>query len=203
MKQVNEKIGYIDKHIFNLDNIVNKIYEFISSDKKKWDKFFEVKGKPNNKDINGFQYKTFIFDLKNDKLGSIKVILVNITDDKVESYKFEDFIDAEATGFYSAVDSTVDKGNKNIGYIYLNYNDFLDYHNDELYDELEEIIYHELRHYYDNVMGVFSGSTKELLHITLIADELNINNKTYKEIQKTSMKSNTTYKDLNKFLYVS
>ena len=61
------------------------------------------------------------------------------------------------------------------------YNYFAQWNTDKhkLYEELIYNIYHELRHYYDNIIGVFDGSTKELLHITLIADELDINTKTF------------------------
>lgn len=74
----------------------------------------------------------------------------------------------------------------NCGYIYINYNTFKGYtdNKEELTDELKEYVYHELRHYYDNIMGVFGGPLKELLHITLIADEFNINSKVFKEKQK-------------------
>ena len=176
MKSITEKIGYIDQKQFNLDTVVNSIVEFMTSPDIHWDTNYEVKGKPNVKDLEGFLYHTFTFDLDNPKLGFIKVILVNIDTDKVNtSYKFQGFIDDEAA-FYSPVDSTVDKKKNNCGYIYINYNTFKGYtaNKEELTDELKEYVYHELRHYYDNIMGVFGGPLKELLHITLIADEFNI-----------------------------
>ena len=157
MKSITEKIGYIDQKQFNLDTVVNSMVEFMTSPDIHWDTNYEVKGKPNVKDLEGFLYHTFTFDLDNPKLGFIKVILVNIDTDKVNtSYKFQGFIDDEAA-FYSPVDSTVDKKKNNCGYIYINYNTFKGYtaNKEELTDELKEYVYHELRHYYDNIMGVF------------------------------------------------
>lgn len=104
------KIGYIDQKQFNLDTVVNSIVEFMTSPDIHWDTNYEVNGKPNVKDLEGFLYHTFTFDLDNPKLGFIKVILVNIDTDKVNtSYKFQGFIDGEDDAFYSPVDSTVDK----------------------------------------------------------------------------------------------
>ena len=207
MKSITEKIGYIDQKQFNLDTVVNSIVEFMTSPDIHWDTNYEVNGKPNVKDLEGFLYYTFTFDLDNPKLGFIKVILVNIDTDKVNtSYKFQGFIDGEDDAFYSPVDSTVDKKKNNCGYIYINYNNFKDYtgNKDELADELKEYVYHELRHYYDNIMGVFKGPIEGLLHITFIADALNINNKTFKEKAKEALlKNDTTYKYLTKLLYVS
>ena len=207
MKSITEKIGYIDQKQFNLDTVVNSIVEFMTSPDIHWDTNYEVKGKPNVKDLEGFLYHTFTFDLDNPKLGFIKVILVNIDTDKVNtSYKFQGFIDGDDAAFYSPVDSTVDKKKNNCGYIYINYNTFKGYtdNKEELTDELKEYVYHELRHYYDNIMGVFGGPLKELLHITLIADEFNINSKVFKEKTKEALlKKDTTYKSLKNFLYVS
>ena len=110
MKSIIEKIGYIDQKQFNLDNVVNSMVEFMTSPDIHWDTNYEVKGKPNVKDLEGFLYHTFTFDLDNPKLGFIKVILVNIDTDKVNtSYKFQGFIDDDEAAFYSPVDSTVDK----------------------------------------------------------------------------------------------
>ena len=207
MKSITEKIGYIDQKQFNLDTVVNSIVEFMTSPDIHWDTNYEVKGKPNVKDLEGFLYHTFTFDLDNPKLGFIKVILVNIDTDKVNtSYKFQGFIDGDDAAFYSPVDSTVDKKKNNCGYIYINYNTFKGYiaNKEELIDELKEYVYHELRHYYDNIMGVFGGPLKELLHITLIADEFNINSKVFKEKTKEALlKKDTTYKSLKTLLYVS
>ena len=204
MKQVNEKIGYVDPEQFNFKYVVETVISFMTSGEEiKWQKQYDVNGKKNVKDIDGFGYHTFTFDLKNDKLGFIKLILVNIIDKKVNSYKFNGFIEGEEVAFYSSVDSTVDKGKHNCGYIYIYYNYFAQWNTDKhkLYEELTPIIYHELRHYYDNIIGVFDGSTKELLHITLIADELDINTKTFiSQMKETGTKTDLTFKD---FLYVS
>ena len=75
MKSITEKIGYIDQKQFNLDNVVNSMVEFMTSPDIHWDTNYEVKGKPNVKDLEGFLYHTFTFDLDNPKLGFIKVIL--------------------------------------------------------------------------------------------------------------------------------
>ena len=113
MKSITEKIGYIDQKQFNLDTVVNSMVEFMTSPDIHWDTNYEVNGKPNVKDLEGFLYHTFTFDLDNPKLGFIKVILVNIDTDKVNtSYKFQGFIDGEDDAFYSPVDSTVDKKKK-------------------------------------------------------------------------------------------
>ena len=204
MKQVNEKIGYVDPNQFNFKHVVETVISFMTSGEEiKWQKQYDVNGKKNVKDIEGFGYHAFTFDLKNDKLGFIKLILVNVIDEKANSYKFEGFTDGEDAAFYSPVDSTVDKGKHNCGYIYISYNYFAQWISDKnkLYEELTPIIYHELRHYYDNIIGVFDGSTKELLHITLIADELGINTKTFiSQMKETGTKQDYSLKNL---LYVS
>lgn len=108
MKSITEKIGYIDQKQFNLDTVVNSMVEFMTSRDIHWDTNYEVKGKPNVKDLEGFLYHTFTFDLDNPKLGFIKVILVNIDTDKVNtSYKFQGFIDGDDAAFYSPVDSSL------------------------------------------------------------------------------------------------
>lgn len=207
LKSVNEKIGYVDEKQFKLSTVVNTMVEFLTSPDIHWDSNYEVKGKPNVKDIDGFCYHTFTFDLDNDKLGFIKVIIVKIDKDKVKStYKFQGFLDNDETAFYSPVDSTVDKKKNNCGYIYINYDIFKEYisNKQKLTDELKEYTYHELRHYYDNIMGVFGGPLKELIHITLIADEFDINKQTFKEKNKEALaKHDTTYKSLQNLLYVS
>ena len=207
LKSVNEKIGYIEEKQFKLSTVVNTMVEFLTSPDIHWDQTYEVKGKPNVKDIDGFGYHTFTFDLDNDKLGFIKIIIVNIAKDKVKStYKFQGFLDNDETAFYSPVDSTVDKKKNNCGYIYINYDIFKDYISDKekLTDELKEYTYHELRHYYDNIMGVFGGPLKELIHITLIADEFDINTQLFKEQCKEALlKNDKTYINLKDLLYVS
>lgn len=200
MKQINEKIGYIDPKQFNFKHVIDTVISFMTSGKEiKWESKYDVNGKKNIKDIDGFGYYTFKFDLKNDKLGFIKLILVNIIDEKASSYKFEGFINKDDVAFYSPVDSTVDNGKHNCGYIYISYNYFSEWIDNKvtLYEKLTPIIYHELRHYYDNIIGVFDGTIKELLHITLIADELDITTKTFiSQLKGSNAKTDSALKNL-------
>lgn len=205
MNTLNEKVGYINKEQFNLKYVIEYMTNVMCNPEGiPWQNYYEVNGKTNKKDIDGFTYYTFKFTLNNQTLGDITIILVNIDKKikKLKSYKFSNFITGQDSAFYSVVDSTVDKKKNNHGYIYVSYNEFEQYIKDKktLQKEITPYIYHELRHYYDNIMGVFTGKLKELSHITLYADSFNINTKVFLDNVK---KEKPNYHALKTLLYMS
>lgn len=80
------------------------------------------------------------------------------------------------------------EGDQYFGSIFINLREFLqewnkleDKNPDEIFDQLEEVIFHEIRHYYDNIYGVFSkyNYKNDMSSITFWADEcLSINEDT-------------------------
>lgn len=202
MRYLSEKHGYISKDEFNINYISQTIINFLLNDNSIWENYYKVNGKKLGLN-NSLKYKTFKFKLNNDLIKNVVITVVNILkfDNKVRK-EFPDFYFDNAKAFYSTGDSNLIE-NQNIGYIYINANYFYNKYNDEsMLEDLQETLYHELRHYYDNRRNVLTIHNSKINELGDLFKKLDISiNDIIYTINKNKSE-NSQYKLFDDFIYV-
>lgn len=201
MNILTEKHGYIDPDSILLDKITDKVYDIIINDKGFINSYSYIyNGKKYTiENIDGVLFSKFTVNLKHNKLKQLNVIVVKITDEDIVTDK--DFIkftgDSPTFGYFQT------SLNDNIGYIYISYDAHIVLPDNHIKSEIKNTIYHEIRHYFDEVVGVIPRTHKNTSadiphYIEEIANEvLDINYTT----NKTQLRDSKN-KGLTRLLYM-
>ena len=161
-----------------LDNIMNKLKYYIRNEfPMKFSAEFIL---PNGKEV--FEYSenatVFAFDYSDFK-GKAKILnnvrfFLFISNDKHPIKFFVNERGGEDFAYYFQSYSNINPNNQedNFGSIFINFRYFIqEWKNtnnvNKLFNQLEEIIFHELRHYYDNILGVYKDNTDDYKIIDL------------------------------------
>lgn len=202
MMYLNEKHGYISKEEFNINYISQTIKNFLLNGNSIWENYYNVNGKKLGIN-NSLKYKTFKFKLNNDLIKNVVITVVKILkfDNNVQK-EFPDFYFDNAKAFYSTVNSNLIE-NQSIGYIYINANYFYNKYTDEsMLEDLQETLYHELRHYYDNRRNVLTAHISKINELDELFKKLDISiNDIIYNINKNK-NNNQLYKLFDDFIYV-
>ena len=161
-----------------LDNIINTLKNCIKYGfPMKWTSSFVL---PNGKEVIEYcdNATIFAFDYADFK-GKAKILnnvrfFLFISNDKHPIKFFINERGADDFAYYFQSYSNINSNNQedNFGSIFINFRYFiqewLNTNNEtKLFDQLEEIIFHELRHYYDNILGVYKDNTDDYKIIDL------------------------------------
>ena len=161
-----------------LDNIIKTLKNCIKYGfPMKWSANFVL---PNGKEVIEYcdNATIFAFDYVDFK-GKAKILnnvrfFLFISNDKQPIKFFVNERGADDFAYYFQSYSNINPNNQedNFGSIFINFRYFiqewLNTNNEaKLFDQLEEIIFHELRHYYDNILGVYKDNTDDYKIIDL------------------------------------
>lgn len=161
-----------------LDNIIATLKNCIKYGfPMKWSANFVL---PNGKEVLEYcdNATIFAFDYADFK-GKAKILnnvrfFLFISNDKQPIKFFVNERGADDFAYYFQSYSNINPNNQedNFGSIFINFRYFiqewLNTNNEaKLFDQLEEIIFHELRHYYDNILGVYKDNTDDYKIIDL------------------------------------
>jgi hypothetical protein len=161
-----------------LDNIINTLKNCIKYGfPMKWTSGFVL---PNGKEVIEYcdNATIFAFDYADFK-GKAKILnnvrfFLFISNDEHPIKFFVNERGADDFAYYFQSYSNINPNNQedNFGSIFINFRYFiqewLNTNNEaKLFDQLEEIIFHELRHYYDNILGVYKDNTDDYKIIDL------------------------------------
>ena len=180
---LNETYGYISNDKFNLDYIVKTVHKLLYS-RVGWDNTYTL---PNGciKKYNNILFKQMTFDIPYQKMNKVSIILVKYMKDTTsKNDKFASLKEnGDCAAFYDPDDSIISE-EKNFGVIYLSWMYFYKMLSKNIVlDYLEEYLSHELRHYFDNTIGVFRKDME--LGETVIEQEaefLNIKEKDFQTL---------------------
>lgn len=155
MKTINESIGYIDENVMKLPEIVDTIVKSVLSGDLIWtDHISDI---PDYQKPQPVDFCVFDFHIGG-SFNDIKIILVN-TDKENSKSVYPNFVINGDDGSYETSLSTISKDNS-IGVIAINYNNMIEYKTEKsLKKFLSNILYHELRHYYDHYNGLINNNT--------------------------------------------
>ena len=161
-----------------LDNIINTLKNCIKYGfPMKWTSGFVL---PNGKEVIEYcdNATIFAFDYSDFK-GKAKILnnvrfFLFISNDKHPIKFFVNERGGDDFAYYFQSYSNINHNNQkdNFGSIFINFRYFIqEWKNtnnvNKLFDQLEEIIFHELRHYYDNILGVYKDNTDDYKIIDL------------------------------------
>ena len=161
-----------------LDNIIATLKNCIKYGfPMKWSANFVL---PNGKEVLEYcdNATIFAFDYADFK-GKAKILnnvrfFLFISNDKQPIKFFVNERGADDFAYYFQSYSNINPNNQedNFGSIFINFRYFIqewiNTNNEaKLFDQLEEIIFHELRHYYDNILGVYKDNTDDYKIIDL------------------------------------
>ena len=161
-----------------LDNIIKTLKNCIKYGfPMKWSANFVL---PNGKEVLDYcdNATIFAFDYSDFK-GKAKILnnvrfFLFISNDKHPIKFFVNERGADDFAYYFQSYSNINQNDseENFGSIFINFRYFIqEWKNtnnvNKLFDQLEEIIFHELRHYYDNILGIYRDNTDNYTIIDL------------------------------------
>lgn len=174
-----EKHGYLDQKTLKLDEITDTIYDIIHGPEDEWEKTYRVfkDGKTYSaRTDDGIEYREFIVNINSNKIKKLQFIIVKLDEDnidydtlnKITKRRLDTFLYSDALGFYSINMSTDE-----LGIIFISANA----HVNTSKSELKNTIYHEIRHYFDDLVKVIPnkrhGTVSDTTHyIEVLGSEI-------------------------------
>lgn len=206
MRTLIEKYGYLDPNSLKLDELTDKVYNIITDDFAIFDntfKYFAQGAEQEYTSKEGLEFNQFTFKFNSNDMKNIYVTIIKQTTDVKIKQKFFKILNDDIYGFYTSKWS-----NDNTGYIFLSYNKLVK-NTDKLYTNIKDTLYHEIRHYYDDLKNIIPRIKKGTLadsdrhYINVLAEQvLGINIETYEEPGTNRHLNDEDFEDFNQIFYL-